>query len=94
MKRKELFIFALLLVLCVPWLHGQSDTDPLCFTAKNGVVKVRFDIKRGMHAIVYSTDASTWNDYSSGTEITLGENQKVYFRAKENQTTIHVCLLI
>ncbi len=63
-----------------------DSPKPLCFTAKGGSVTVRFDIKNVTHTIQYSTDGTSWSNYTSNTNVTLSANQSIYFRAASNQT--------
>ena len=55
--------------------------EPLTFEAKEAGAKVSFKLKSGMTGVQYSTDGSTWSDYSSNQEITLANvGDKVMFR--------------
>lgn len=67
---------------------------PLCFTAQQADTKVSFEKNEddgkfiNTPSIRYSTDGSTWNDYTFGTEITLAKNgDKVYFSADDYNDT-------
>jgi len=82
------FIGILCIILLIPISSAfASNNSPLCFTARNGSVTVRFDIKNVTHTIQYSTDSVSWNTYYSNSDVILSANQKVFFRAASNQTT-------
>ncbi len=78
------------LILCsalfVPFGKISADNSPLCFTARNGSVTVKFDIRNVSHTIQYSTNGSSWSTYTSNKNVTINANQSVYFRAASNQT--------
>lgn len=74
------------LALLMPLAKAKADNSPLCFTANNGNVTVRFDIQHVAHTIQYSTDGTDWSDYMPNTSVAISANQSIWFRAAENQT--------
>lgn len=79
-------IMIMLSAFLMPMSIVSADNSPLCFTARNGSVTVRFDIKNVTHTIQYSTDSLNWNTYTSNSDVVLNADQSVYFRAESNQT--------
>ncbi len=75
------------MALLMPTGITSASNSPLCFTARNCSTSVKFDIKNATHTIQYSTNGSTWINYTSNIWITIPVNQSVYFRAASNQTT-------
>ena len=68
---------------------GEPILDtPLCFTALENT-EVRFKEVGSITSytekakLQYSLDGKNWMDYAFGSEISLNENEKVYFSAKE-----------
>ena len=72
------------LLMSATHLFAQNSS-PLCFTARNGSVTVKFDIKNATHTIQYSTDGTSWSTYTSKDPVTISADQSVYFRAESNQ---------
>ena len=73
-------------MVCAAAIHASND--PLCLTARNGSVTVKFVIKNVTPSTIqYSTNLTTWNTCSDTTMVTLNANKKVYFRAAADQTT-------
>ena len=75
---------ALALLMSATNLFAQNNS-PLCFTARNGSVTLKFDIKNATHTIQYSTDGTSWSTYTSNQQVALSADQSVYFRAESNQ---------
>lgn len=75
-----------LLFLAVMFVYAQTNS-PLCFTAKNGNVNVKFSIRNVTHTIQYSVDSADWYTYPTDSTIALTAGGKIYFRADSNQTT-------
>lgn len=57
------------------------NSTPLTFEAVDAGAKVKFSIMYNLSGVEYSTDGNNWNDYTSGTDITLDNvGDKVSFR--------------
>jgi len=83
MKKILLFVVA---AMVAAMGYAQSNS-PLCFTARNGSVEVKFKILNITHTIQYSTDSVNWNTYNSNSTVTINADQSIWFRAATNQTT-------
>jgi len=83
MKKFLLFIVA---AMTAAMGYAQNNA-PLCFTARNDSVTVRFDVRNITHTIQYSTDGTTWNNYTPNSNVAIAADQSLYFCAATNQTT-------
>lgn len=81
------------------WGGGEPvpTAEPLCFTLESPTFTEQISLNKNGSpdsiSIEYSTDGSTWSDYTwdgnSGLAIRLASNgDKVYFRAKNENPTI------
>ena len=85
LMKKLLLRLSLLCTMCLFALgvSAAPDKDYLCFTANEANSTVTLNKSGNPNAVTlkYSTDGSTWNNYSIGNAITLSSiGSKVYFR--------------
>lgn len=69
--KKFLFVFALIMALCVPWAQGQTNTNPLCFTAD--AANSTIELKKGG-----SPTGVTIQCQVNGTDVKSGEDIGFY----------------
>lgn len=82
---RPIAILVVMMTLAMPSMLFASNKSPLCFTARNGSVTVKFSIRTIAPVMQYSTDGVNWDTYTTGTKVTINANQSIYFRAKNNQ---------
>jgi len=85
-SRRAILLIASL-AMSIAWSSVMADNSPLCFTARNGSVDVKFHIVNVTHTIQYSRDNVQWQTYKSDTVYRIAADSSIYFRAETNQTT-------
>jgi len=98
--KKYLLVVAALVVMLLTGCKKEKENDPtplpedmFCFTALEDGLQVSMQVFKPAEPhenpeLVYSTDGTTWNDFTVGTTKTepISKGAKIYFKAKKEHS--------